>query len=125
LFKTGNFYSLQVLDKIWKFLVTVLDKLYKLELPTDIKIKKFCDLNKIMSIYSHFDFTFTDNYKKDKILFEALNNKIYNEILRNKLEIDDLIVYVENLISLDLFVENAFTDLVEINVRFFKIYFLI
>jgi hypothetical protein len=123
-FKTGNFYLLHELDKIWKFLVTVLDKLHKLELPTDIKIKKFCDLNKIMSIYSHFDFTFTYSYKKDKILLEALNNKFYNEILRNKLDIDDLIVFVENLISLDLFVENAFTDLVEINVRFSKIHIL-
>ena len=54
-------------------------------------------------------------------VFEDLNNKIYNKILRRNIPIRTLVLYVESLISLDLFVENAFNDLIikkEVGIHF-------
>ena len=53
--------------------------------------------------------------------FEDLNNKIYNKILRRNIPIRTLVLYVESLVSLDLFVENAFNDLIikkEVGIHF-------
>jgi len=68
-----------------------------------------------MSIYSHFDFSSNKHYLKHFKSFEELNNKIYNKILRRNIPIHTLVLYVESLISLDLFVENAFNDLIRNN----------
>ena len=54
---------------------------------------------------------------------DSINNKIYNKILRRNIPIPSLVLYVENLISLNLFVENAFNDLIrkkEVGIHFFK-----
>ena len=68
-----------------------------------------------MSVYSHFDYSSDKYYLKHFESFEDLNNKIYNKILRRNIPIRTLVLYVESLISLDLFVENAFNDLIRNN----------
>ena len=54
-----------------------------------------------MSIYSHFDYALNENYLKNLELFEDLNNKIYNNILRDNIPITSLALYVKSLISLN------------------------
>ena len=68
-----------------------------------------------MSIYSHFDFSSNEHYLKHLKSFEELNKNIYNKILRGNIPIHTLALYVESLISLDLFVEKAFNDLIRNN----------
>ena len=65
-----------------------------------------------MLIFSHFDYASNKYYWKHFESFEDLNNKIYNKILRRNIPIQTLALYVENLVSLNLFVENAFNDMI-------------
>ena len=64
-------------------------------------VNKFSNLVRVMSIYSHFDYALNENYLKNLELFEDLNNKIYNNILRENIPITSLALYVKSLISLN------------------------
>jgi hypothetical protein len=110
--KYGNNYSDQILDRIYNFLIQTFSIF--LESPQNSKdIRyKLKNLVRIMSIYSHFDYTSNENYFKNFELFENLNNQIYKNLLRSNMTWETLSMYVEALISLNLYVESAFKDLI-------------
>jgi hypothetical protein len=110
--KYGNNYSDQILDQIYNFLIQTFS--LSLENSSNFKFigQKLNNLVHVMSIYSHFDYTSNENYFKNFELFENLNNEIYKNLLRSNMTVTTLSVYVENLISLNLFVESAFKDLI-------------
>jgi hypothetical protein len=114
--KHGNNYSEKILDQIWNFLIQTFSLF--LENSPNVKdiVPKLTKLLHVMSIYSHFDYTSNGNYLKNYKLLENLNNKVYNNILRGNISTGSLIIYVESLIGLNLFVENAFNDLIRAQV---------
>ena len=112
--KYGDYYSENILKQIYNFLLQT----FTLFLNNSSNIKdlngKINQLVHVMSLYSHFDYASNKNY---------LNNKIYKKILRRNIPVPTLVLYVENLISLNLFVENAFNDLIrnnKVGIHFFK-----
>ena len=111
--KNGNYYSEKILDQLWNFLIKTFSLLEKSSNSKDI-VQKSINLVHIMSLYSHFDYTSCEMYFKKYRLFENLNNEIYEKILRdNIINAGILVVYVESLISLNLFVESAFYDMIK------------
>ena len=121
--KYGNYYSENILDELYKFLIQTF--LLFLDHSSNVKnIKsKINHLVHVMTLYSRFDYTSNKNYLKHFELFEDLNNKIYNKILRRNIPIQTMSVYVRSLISLNLYVENAFNDLIrnnQVGIHFLK-----
>ena len=119
--KYGDYYSENILKQIYNFLIQT----FRLFLDNSSNVKdvnsKVKTMVHVMSIFSHFDYTSNKNYLKHFESFEDLNNKIYNKILRRNIPVPSLVLYVENLISLNLFVENAFNDLIrkkEVGIHF-------
>jgi hypothetical protein len=115
--KCGNFYSQNTLDQFWAFLIETFRLFinYESGKRNNFKnvINKFENILRVMSIYTHFDYTKSENYLKNNEMFEAINQVLYNNILRHKISTPLLVIYVENLISLNLFVGNAFVDLIQ------------
>jgi len=110
--KIGNYYSENTLDQIYNFSILTFSLFHENSSNCKYSVQKLIRLVNIMSIFSHFDYTSSENYLKYFELFANLNNEIYNKILRDSISTANLIVYVESLISLNLFVENAFNDLI-------------
>ena len=115
LFIQANHYQENVLDELWNFIIKTLECFNGASLNLKEAIPKIICLIRIMRVFSHYNYTTNPNYERDKKHFKMLNNQLYNEILRNKISIKNLLIYVQNLVSLNIFVDNALNDLIQLD----------
>jgi hypothetical protein len=112
----GNIYSEKILDQIFNFLIQAFSLILENPLNDNDVVQKVRYLVYVIAIYTQFDYTSNENYLKNFILFENLNNEIYKRIFQGNLKVKDLNFYVESLIGLNLFVESAFNDVLKLNI---------
>ena len=122
----STYYSEVTLNNIWNFLNESFAFILQNMSNNDDNFHSVAfNLIYVMRIYWKFDYTSTQDYLKTYKSFEALNEKVYNKILRENIKFDRLKMYVQSLISLNLCVPNAFADfLAQIKVKEFLITYL-
>ena len=112
----GNYYRDEILDELWNFCLKTLNLLLKTSntsLETDRHFMKYMHLIKIITLFQKFDYTNSLNFKNDFHAFQETNRALY-EIYRGKIDEKLLFNYVESLISLNMYVADAFTDLAKL-----------
>jgi hypothetical protein len=107
----GRIYSAENLDKIWIYLIKILESSYY--------SKNLCNFNLVlnivrtMKVFEKFDYTKNDNYSEHIDDFTDLNQRFYKRhrgiIMKNHLS-----TYVSSLTHLNCFIKGAFNDFVTI-----------
>ena len=104
-----------MLDQWWDIMVQLFYQILKNSTKREIIIPKIGKVINRLHIYTDFDYTNSKKYKENFQLFQDLNEKIYNNVLRNNLSEKQLSLYIESLVSLNIYVGNAFLDFLKLN----------